>query len=251
MKFANLLFKVYNIYMKNLIVTEKFNNKLVSEFLLFTFPALNKNSIFKAFRKKDIIINSKRTTTDLKVFAGDEIIIYITDAVLFNINIDIIYEDENIIIINKPVGLEVDGENSLTSLLQTKYNTTSTFPCHRLDKNTTGLVLFARNEITLSILLDKFKNSEINKYYIAKVYGIPKNDFATLTAFLFKDSKKSIVYVSDTKKPGYLPITTKYKTINCDKKNNSSTLEVELITGKTHQIRAHLAHIGHPIIGDR
>ena len=104
--------------MKNLTVTNKFNNKMLSEFLLFTFPALNKNSVFKAFRKKDIIVNGKRTNSDIKVFTGDEVVIYITDNVLFNTNLKIVYEDDNILVIDKPTGIEVTGENSLSSLVR-------------------------------------------------------------------------------------------------------------------------------------
>ena len=153
-------------------------------------------------------------------------------------------------VVNKPAEIEVVGENSLTSELCKYYNIAFIFPCHRLDRNTTGLVLFAKNEEALNILLDKFKNREIEKHYKALVYGIPRKKEDTLTAYLFKDAKKSLVYISDVPKKGYEKIITSYKVISCNNKNNTSLLDVNLHTGKTHQIRAHLAHIGYPIIGD-
>lgn len=113
-----------------------------------------------------------------------------------------------------------------------------------------GLVLFAKNQQALDILLKKFKDREIEKYYKCLVYGIPKVDSNILEAYLFKDTKKSLVYISDEFKKGYSKIITSYKILEKDIKNNTSLLEVQLHTGKTHQIRAHLAHIGFPIIGD-
>ena len=114
-----------------------------------------------------------------------------------------------------------------------------------------GLVLFAKNKESLAILLQKFKNKEIKKYYKCQVYGIPKKDFETKTSYLFKDSKKSTVYISDVPKTGYKKIITSYKVLERNYKDNTATLEVLLeISGRTHQIRAHLAHIGFPIIGD-
>lgn len=102
----------------------------------------------------------------------------------------------------------------------------------------------------MEILLLKFKNKEIKKNYRCTVIGILDKKEDLLKAYLFKDNKKSLVYISDTPKKGYMEILTKYKVLSEDKRNNTSILDVELITGRTHQIRAHLAHIGHPILGD-
>lgn len=236
--------------MKDLVVSSKYNNKHLNKFILDTFPNLKANTLYKALRKKDILVNGKRVNNNVEIHTDDIIRIYISDELLYenNININVVYEDDNILIVNKPSNIEVTGINSLTSLLEDKY--TFIKPCHRIDRNTLGIVLFAKNPSSLEILLEKFKNKEIEKHYIAQVYGIPKNNSERLTAYLFKDTKKSVVYISDTFKTGYLKIITSYNLVSSNKDNNTSILDINLETGRTHQIRAHLSHIGLPIIGD-
>lgn len=259
--------------MQKIIVNKKFDNKKVSDVLYYHFNGLTKNTLYKAFRKKDIRINDIKINEDTFVHSGDVITTYIVDDLLYKVKkIEKIYEDENILIVNKPENLEVVGDNSLSSILEKEYS--FILPCHRLDRNTTGLILFAKNQESLNILLEKFKYQEIEKHYLAKVYNrnvsvatqnkntnnhstsfcssinLKKGVAQSLTAYLFKDNKKSMVYISDIPKKGYVKIETSITLLEKNEKENYSILDVELHTGKTHQIRAHLAHIGLPIIGD-
>lgn len=235
--------------MKIIIVNEKQNNQKLDKIILNSFPNLSKNTLYKALRKKDIRINDKRVSENVEVHANDNIKVFISDEILEgNHNIPIIYEDANILVANKPVNMEVIGSNSLTSILEKTHSFIK--PAHRIDRNTTGLVLFAKNEEALNILLDKFKNKEIEKHYHATVYGILPKKENTLIAYLFKDTKKSLVYISDIPKKGYQKIITSYIVLSENRKDNTSLLDINLHTGRTHQIRAHLAHIGYPILGD-
>ena len=237
--------------MKIIKVDEKYNNKKVIDFLLDSFDGLSSSTIFKALRKKDIRVNDKRISENITIKAGDEVKVYIVDDLLEKkISISKVYEDDNIVVFDKPSGMETTGEKSLTSYAKNLYAGFFIEPCHRLDRNTSGLVLFAKNKISEDILLNAFKNHSVKKHYICVVVGIPKNKSDRLTAYLFKDSKKSQVYISDNPKTGYREIITSYRVLKSNNEKNISLLDVTLETGRTHQIRAHMAHIGYPVLGD-
>lgn len=228
------------------------DGKKIATFITSKYPELSVNNVYKALRKKDIKINGKRINENVTVNYGDEIEVYISDEILNGFSKDIeiqkVYEDENILVVNKPKNIEVEGKNSLTEFLEKNY--TFVKPCHRIDRNTIGLVLFAKNECSLNEIIEMFKNLQIEKHYIACCYGISTAKSKTIYSYLFKDSKKKMVYISDTPKTGYMKIETSYKVIDENKSKKLSLLDVTLHTGRTHQIRAQLAHSSLPIIGD-
>lgn len=243
--------------MKEVKVKKLENNKKVklTTYITKLFPKVSIGVVRKALKQKDIKVNGKRVSEDVMLKQGDVLLIYISDNLLYGLpsRIDIYYEDENILVAYKPAGLlaenkDKEGEISLEDILQIQTSNNFLSLCHRLDRNTKGLIILAKNAKALEEMFRGFKNSYVHKTYNAYVYGILDKKQDTLNNFLVKDSKNSLVHVYDKFTKGSKKIITSYKVLKEYK--DYSLLEVKIKTGKTHQIRAHFAHIGHPILGD-
>jgi 23S rRNA pseudouridine955/2504/2580 synthase len=261
--------------MRDLVIGANDSGQRLDRFLSKSFPNLSHGIVRNALRKNRIKVNGKRVNADYRLVINDVLRLYMDElltekARTFSYEIprdlNIIYEDENLLILDKPVGLPVheDSENSHDTLInrvllylsdKDEYDFSSEISfrpslCNRIDRNTGGIVIAAKNAESLRIISQKLKEREVTKLYLCAVHGtFPKGKKSgTLTAELEKFSATNIVRVTNYKTPNSRTIKTAYRVIS--EGANSSLLEVNLLTGRTHQIRAHMAFIGHPLLGD-
>lgn len=261
--------------MKSFIINGNDSQQRLDKFIHKAVPNLPQSLLYKYIRTKRIKVNSKRAEISTRLNEGDVVDMYINDEFFEKTekhydfmkaskNLDIIYEDENIILLDKKAGVlchpddreyidtligrvkrylyekgeyDPDGESSFVPSL-----------VNRIDRNTGGMVIAAKNAESLRILNDKMKQRELHKFYLCVVIGCPKQKSGILEGWLLKDEEKNTVKVLSKEIYGAKSIKTKYRVL--DTVNGLSLVDIELLTGRTHQIRAHMASIGCPLLGD-
>lgn len=262
--------------MKEFIISKNDAGQRLDRFVGKAVPLLPASLTQKYIRLKRIKINGKGAKRDTKLVLGDVIQMYVNDEFfeapneqnaylkISSPNLDIVYEDENIILLNKPVGVlcHSDGEWSYDTLIARlqaylygngswrpkEENSFTPALCNRIDRNTSGIVIAAKNAEAMRIMNEKIRDREVEKRYLTVVVGTPKKLSGTITSNLFKDAVKNQVYIKKTAEPGTKTAITEYKVLKSAK--GLSLVECLLHTGRTHQIRVQLASIGTPLLGD-
>ena len=257
--------------MKEIIITKNEAGQRLDKLLLKYLNTAPKSFIYKMLRKKNIKLNKTKATGNELLVEGDVVHLFLADDTVDNFrenksiateslpdyDLDIIYEDEDVLFVNKPVGMlsqkadktDVSINEHIVNYCANKYDNDLFVPsvCNRLDRNTSGLILAGISLAGSQELSKLLKDRTLDKYYVTIVKGVI-TESKLIEGYLHKDEVTNKVSFSTTMREGYMPIQTMYEPI--EHNSNYTYLRVKLITGKTHQIRAHLASIGHPIIGD-
>lgn len=240
--------------MRTLIV--KTGNIRLDKFLLNEYPSLTFNMLQRFFKENKIKVNSKKIPLNSILNDGDEIKIFILDKYLGEETAildkaSIIYEDDNILVVNKPAGLITIDENvnldSLNNRIKSYLSTDNGSVCHRLDRGTSGLVIFAKNANIENVLLDAIKHHKLRKFYRCVTFGWPKPNCGEIHNYLLKDDS-GYVKAFNTQIENSKEAITKYKTIAT--KDELALIDLEILTGRTHQIRVHMKSLSCPILGD-
>ncbi len=251
--------------MKKITATKNDAGQRLDKFLSKLLKDAPMGMIYKWLRKKRVKVNGKKQEISYILNEGDVLELYINDEffesgtaeIKPSLPVDVVYEDGNILVVSKPSGIAVHGEKDgllervvgyLCEKGEYAPNLEHTFRpalCNRIDKNTSGLVIAAKNAAALRIINEKLKNREIDKFYIMRVEKIPNPPSGKISGYTLKNERERKVYFYETPVKGAKPALTFYRALG-----SSGLVEAQLISGRTHQIRASFSHIGCPLSGD-